>query len=167
MSEVIHDAMKNMIRIDTLRIGHLRSSLLVLIAILSGCLDASSTSAPSATSIISEALQSCSDNCDCAYGQYCARHQCFDDFGPLLPCYCAARDCAAGQVCDLSSSVGGGFCTSSCTDDCDCEYGNVCSNGHCEADFGPFPPCYCAARDCTGLRQNTCQNGFCATDTRL
>lgn len=47
----------------------------------------------------------CNDNCDCEYGSFCSSGQCQPDFGPLAPCYCAARDCqTSGDVCS------GGFC---------------------------------------------------------
>jgi hypothetical protein len=49
----------------------------------------------------------------------------------------------------------------SCANDCGCDYGSVCLNHRCSVDFGPFPPCYCASRDCTG-GQPLCSQGFCS-----
>lgn len=46
-----------------------------------------------------------------------------------------------------------------CSSNCDCPYSTVCTNGVCTPDFGPFPPCYCAARDCDP--GEGCVNGFC------
>jgi hypothetical protein len=142
---------------NVLRSNRLGSKLLMLL-VLSACFDP----APSpASSESSQSLLSCQDNCDCPHGSYCASHQCVGDFGPFFPCYCAARDCASGQVCNLGGETGGGFCTSSCDSDCDCEYMSVCVSGQCQPDFGPFFPCYCADRDCATAGQ-TCVNGFCS-----
>lgn len=142
---------------NVLRSNRLGSKLLMLL-VLSACLD---PVAPPASSETSQALQSCQDNCDCPATTYCANQQCVIDFGPFAPCYCATRDCAPGQVCNLVSDTGGGFCESTCDSDCDCEYGSVCVSGHCQGDFGPFPPCYCGARDCPTPGQS-CVNGFCS-----
>ena len=41
----------------------------------------------------------CNDDCDCTFGEYCRDHVCTVAFSPWPQCFCAARDCAAGQVC--------------------------------------------------------------------
>ena len=142
---------------NVLRSNRLGSKLLLLLLlVLPACFDP----APPASSESSQALDFCQDNCDCPFASYCANHTCVGDFGPFAPCYCAARDCGSGQVCNLGGQTGGGFCSSSCDSDCDCEYGNVCRSGQCQADFGPWAPCYCGARDCATPGQH-CSNGGC------
>lgn len=141
---------------NVLRSNRLGSKLLLLL-VLSACFDPP----PQVSSESSQILQFCQDNCDCPFGSYCANHACVGDFGPFPPCYCAARDCAPGQVCNLVSDQGGGFCQSSCDSDCDCEYGSVCRSGQCQADFGPWAPCYCGARDCATPGQH-CVSGNCS-----
>jgi hypothetical protein len=131
-------------------------SLISTLIALSACLDTS----PAPTSSASQAVQSCSSSCDCPYGAYCANHACVGDFGPFAPCYCAARDCPSGQVCN-TNGAGGGSCEATCNDICDCAYGAFCQSGHCVGDFGPFAPCYCGPRDCPSPG-DFCSNGFCS-----
>jgi hypothetical protein len=144
----------------------MRSSLclpILLMLAITACLDPSpAPPAAPTTAETSQALESCTDSCDCEYGAFCLNRVCVGDFGPFAPCYCAARDCQPGQVCNIAGSAGGGFCESSCTDSCDCDYGSVCSGGQCQVDFGPWAPCYCGARDCAVAGQ-TCSAGFCAS----
>lgn len=149
-------------RVNHLRIDRLQSYAFVLLVALAACLDPAPPPGPPMTSTASaEILQACLDNCDCPQpGGYCQNRVCVGDFGPFAPCYCAAQSCATGQVCDLIGDTGGGFCSSTCDSDCDCEYGSVCNSGQCQPDFGPFAPCYCAARDCFNPGQS-CSNGFC------
>lgn len=137
--------------------NHPTLALLMLLA-LSACVDSTiSPQSSPATSATSQALTSCNDDCDCTFGEYCRDHVCTVAFSPWPQCFCAARDCAAGQVC------GGGFCVSQCSSDCDCPYRYNCSAGQCLLDFGPFPSCSCTLRDCPDGQ--TCTNGSCSGGT--
>jgi hypothetical protein len=111
------------------------------------------------TSLTSQGLVSCTNDCDCGFGAYCWAGSCMPDFGPFFECYCAARDCANYKLPHICS---GGSCVPStgCNNDCDCPPRNWCTAGACEPDeFGPPLECYCAYRDC-GVDQY-CAAGSC------
>lgn len=48
----------------------------------------------------------------------------------------------------------------SCQDSCDCVFGEDCVNHVCELQFGPWPPCFCGARDCPAGQ--VCSRGQCS-----
>ena len=83
----------------------LLSSLAFSLLVTVGVACTSTTATPEETSSTSQAVYSCSDTCDCPYGNYCYEGACTVDFSPLAHCYCAAHDCGAGQACT------DGFCT--------------------------------------------------------
>lgn len=81
----------------------------------------------------------------------------------LIPLLIALAACTAAPVMSSAAQSVETFCA----DNCDCPYGAYCASHVCVGDFGPFAPCYCAARDCSD-GSPVCSNtngggGFCVS----
>ncbi len=75
---------------------------------------------------------------------------------PLLIGACVEQDLAATSAREAEVTA-----AQACWSTCDCSHGEVCNEGQCQLDFGPYPECYegCSARDC-GFGQ-VCSDNVC------
>jgi len=134
--------------------------------VLGGCVDDGDPTLEEATQASVGGY--CESDCWCPLVSECdrAQRQCVGliDFSPPPPGpLCGGTcQCGYGQTCFRGEGTIGycGFDGGSCTSNCDCPHGTVCTDGVCGPDFGPFPNCYCNNHCGAG---EVCREGHCIT----
>lgn len=95
---------------------------------------------------------SCSDDSDCAVGQFCFASRCLT--GSAMICT-THSDCPGGEFC------AGGRCLTGCRARCDCPQGQLCFDGEC---ISSDVPAYCCDKpDCPPGRE--CLTGSNSSST--